>query len=437
MEVFNIFFVLFVAYLNVSFASSSSEGKSSGCSAPRAASTGGWDHIVENRRLTLRNDDCEIQFDGVDPMIDSLSSDFQSVLLYPNACPNPKLSDERRSSQTGGVTEVTGRVDTEKGSVELICHYGTREIQYSTSSNTIVNPLNYDRSFTGAIRDFFTSRVIADRLHRSVAKKYCHELRRMEDRFLDSLNLAILLSRDGEARKYWSVPLNWQLLNTRFEIGQGYIEMFDQGLLMVSLPVQTGKVDTRASVFNLDFEERLQRFNIRDSADQATILDRFFRQGDLFTSFQNTEPSRSLEDFKVHSRRAFVSDFKGGYIRVRCYDSESVLVGISHLRRSAFTSVHRNTKRDQRAVNRIHFDVDISRTSRYIPDIEIITFNVCRNLEDQSKILKNVFANLSAKFITSRYEEEEGLHQQDYSRSESGLKKRPVTIHEDNNRVYV
>jgi hypothetical protein len=277
MEMCKIFFMLFVTYFGDSCASSSVGGESSGCFTPRVTPTGGWKRIVDNRQLTLRNDDCEIQFDGVDPVINSLSTDIHSVLLYPNGCPYPKLSEERSSSHTRDVTEVTGEVDKNKGSVGLICHYGELEIRYSTSSKTIVNPLNYERCLAGVIRDFFTSEIIADSLHRSVAKKYCHELRRMEERFLDSLNLAILFSRNGEARKYWSVPSAWKLLNARFEVGKGYIGIFDKGLLMVSLSVETGKEYTKACIFKLDLEERLQRFNIRDTIDQATLLDTFSR----------------------------------------------------------------------------------------------------------------------------------------------------------------
>ena len=435
MEMCKIFFMLFVTYFWDSDASSSGGGEHSGCSAPRAISSGGWYHVVDSRRLTLRNNDCEILFDDVDPLIDSLSTDVQSVLLYPSGCPNPKLSEERSSSQTGDVTEVTGEVGKNKGSVVLICHYGEREIRYSTSSNTIVNPMNYNRCFSGALRDFFSSEIIADGLSRSVAKKYCHELRRMEDRFLDSLNLAKLFSCDGEARQYWSVPSAWKLLITRFEVGKGYIEILDKGLLMVSLSVQTGKEYTTSSVFNLDFEERLQRFNIRDSADQATILDRFSREDDLLSIFRGSESSRSFNDLQLRTTQAFVSDFQGGYIRVSCYDSRRGLVAKSHLRRSAFTSVHRNKEHDIPAAYKQNFKADISSISREIVDIEIISFNVCRNLETQTKIFKHVFANLSAKFITSRNEYD--LGQQDYSRSEPGLKKGPVTIHEERNSVYV
>ena len=414
MEICKIFVVLFVGYLQGTIASTSSNTESSGCAVASAASSKNWKHIVRKNEWELKNDYCGIVFDGLDEVINSLTTDSKSVLVFPDGCPNPKDSDERGSFNTGDVTQVKGKVDKEKGSVKLVCEFKTRTITYETSSQTVVNPLKYNRCILGKLNDIIDrDNVIAPGLHASVAKKYCHELGIMEDRFLDSLKLAELFSSDEKSRKYWGVPEKWSFLMSRFEVGKGYIAMFDHGLLMVSLSVGTGKELTKASVFGLDFKEEFKRFGIGQAAsDQAAILEKFFTENDLLRIFRNSEPSRARENEKIQTIQAFASRVRNMGIRVTCYDFNRHLVATSHSTQYVFEDLYRNENGEVQVPK-------VSKGSGYIwsemfdaqalyiisggtpPEIKVITYYLCRDLEAETKIFKGILESVSKNFESS------------------------------------
>lgn len=403
MEMCKIFVFLFVEYLQGANASTSRNAESSECVVPRASSIGDWRHNVREKEWELKNDYCRIVFQGLDRVVRSLTEDAKSVLEFPNGCPNPKDSDERGSFRAKDVTGVTATVDKKKqGSVRLLCSYGERKLQYSTSSETVVNPLKYKRCILGAVNDFISADMIAEGLPASVARKYCHELGRMEARFHDSLKFAALFSSVEEARKYWDVPKEWSLLMSRFEAGKGYMAMFDQGLLVVPLPVKTRLGITQAFVFQFHFGQELKTLGIEQASDQTNILKTFLKEKDLLTHLLRS--SASPVDAKIMTDHASVGIADVFYKRVSCY-SRNGLIARADLPPFALEIVEQSEK-VQLKVPSVSwfkdFSVDVYPSPDQSTDIKIISFYVCQDLEGQTTILKRILEKVSAKFLPSK-----------------------------------
>lgn len=342
-------------------------------SAPPEIDNNCWPQpvCIEGITLVVPLDECVIRFDS------RYLSDIHAVnppyLEIPSKCPDPKNFLNRRSSyQTLRRNEISVLL-SDQNYFSLTCKNGS--IRYETRAESPANPLHYQRSGVGSMKDFFLSRRLGGGvLYRSIALKYCEELEEMDRKFQKSAQLAYFASGDIEKlRIFFQVPANWKFVqsftNTESKI---FVVLFAQGLFVLSL--DASPLDGRVgSMFEFDFlgflSKRRPPTNPEDTDVWRDIPNRFLQQYIYRKGTAHLLP-RTI-------RRAEMRYFKSEFNKLICFGIDYETRKISIISHSFY-----------RTANRISLPREDEET--------------CADLARELKHIKNSFANTVARCISER-----------------------------------